>query len=149
MPQPVSKRLIADDQAGLEVISAAVQDAVCKAADLNYAPSQKHFSIEINRFHWESAHGKGPYFRSRSIIGFDSVLGVRSRGLPLRGDKEAVLQVLSLSFDETDAPAGIVRLIFAGSGELELDVECVDVTLLDTDRFWPARKRPDHERKID
>ena len=146
MPQPVPKRLLADDAAGLEIVSAAVQDAVCLPADLEYHARQRKFAIELNRFHWETAGKRGPYFRSRSLLAFNGVMNVRGRGLPSRSS-EQVLQLLSMSMEETDTPAGIIKLTFAGGGELELSVECIDVTLFDTDKIWPAKRRPDHDRK--
>jgi len=38
-----------------------------------------------------------------------------------------------------------VRLTFSGGGEIAFDVECLDVTLADITRPWPARRRPDHD----
>jgi hypothetical protein len=35
--------------------------------------------------------------------------------------------------------------VFSGGGEIELDVECVDVTLIDLTRPWRARGRPAHD----
>lgn len=148
MPQPVPKRLLADDAAGLEIISAAVQDAVCLPSDLEFKSRQRSFSLELNRFHWESAGKRGPYFRSRSLLGFDGVMSVRARGLPAKSSQD-VLQLLSISFNEDDAPAGLVLLTFAGGAEIELSVECIDVTLFDTDKIWPSKRRPDHNRKTD
>lgn len=148
MPRPSPKRLIADDAAGLEVISAAAQDALCRASDMTYESRHRRFAMEVNRFHWESAGRRGPFFRSRSILAFDGVMHVRSKSLPPRSSED-VIQLLSIEFAETDAPAGAMTLTFAGGGEVELGVECIDVTLYDTDRIWPARRRPDHDRKND
>jgi len=40
-----------------------------------------------------------------------------------------------------------VRLHFAGDGELALEVEVLDATLLDSDYEWTTRRMPEHERR--
>ncbi len=46
-------RLLAEEAEDLEIISAAVQDSVVKAENLNYEARIRRFSLEINRFRWE------------------------------------------------------------------------------------------------
>ena len=48
-------RLIAEDDADLKVVSAAVQDAVLKADNLKYDRKRRRFTLEVNRFEWESS----------------------------------------------------------------------------------------------
>ena len=146
MPTTIPKRLIADDAEGLEIISAALQDSLCKPADLNWQARQRRLTIEINRFHWESAGRRGPYFRSRSVVSIESVLGVRAKDLPRHGDD--VLQILAVHFVPGDEPAGKMSITFAGGGHLQLDVECIDVTLFDSDKIWPTRNRPVHDGRF-
>ena len=149
MPQPAPLRLIAGTESELVVIAAAVQDAVVKTVDIRYLRRDRRFSLEINRFHWETGGKRGPWFRSRSILAVDNVGSVRSRGVNASASG-GVLLLLTASFaptpSETGDPAGVLRLVFADGAEIEIDVECIDVTLYDTDRIWPARRRPDHSR---
>ena len=49
-----SLRLIRED---IEVVSAHLQDAVVKAADIRWRPAEKRLVIALNRFDWEAAHG--------------------------------------------------------------------------------------------
>ncbi|MDP3402283.1 MAG: DUF2948 family protein, partial [Brevundimonas sp.] len=40
--------------------------------------------------------------------------------------------------------SGQVYLMFAGGGDLRIDVECLDVVLADLSDRWPAREKPSH-----
>ena len=46
-------KLLAFDSEDLRIVSAHVQDAVMKVADLKVAASARSFSVEMNRFVWE------------------------------------------------------------------------------------------------
>lgn len=141
-------RILAQSVEDLNVISAAVQDAVVKAGNLSFDSRRRRFSLEINRFRWEDETRKGKQGeRVRSLLAFDGVLGVRTRAIT-KADPELILSLLQASFAPSDeAPAGTVTLLFAGDGELVLDVEVLDVTLLDSDYVWPTKNLPSHERR--
>lgn len=139
-------RLMAEDEADLQVISAAVQDAVAQIGALKYQAKKRRLTLELNRFRWEGSDpANKTEERVRAILGFDGVLAVRSRGLS-KSDPEVVISILRLSFEAGEtAPEGTVRILFAGDGEIALDVECLDVTLLDSETSWSTRHTPDHE----
>lgn len=143
-------RLIAEDKDDLTVVSAAIQDAVTKAENLKYESRRHRFAIELNRFRWEDTNGKrgkGPQTRVRSLLAIDGVLGVKSLGVS-RADPDLVYSLLSIEFQpDEDPPGGKIRIMFAGDGELLLDVEALDVTLLDSDYEWTTRHTPSHERR--
>lgn len=139
-------KLLAQDPADLDVVSAAVQDALVQMRDISYDARTRRFSAMVARFRWERAGHAGPYERVRAALSFDGVLAVRTRKLR-RSALDAVADILALKFDPAeDAPAGTARLILAGDGEIALDVECLDVTLADIGPSWPTPRRPDHER---
>lgn len=141
-------RLLAEDQDDLAIISAAVQDAVGKVGGFEYLPLKRQFVLELNRFRWEILPKKpkqSDFVRVRSGLAINGVLGVHSKGVP-QGDKEAVLEVLSLEFIPGATPPGGVLLIhFAGGSDLRLNVECLDVSLFDTDQNWSTPRRPRHQ----
>lgn len=137
-------RLMAEDEADLKIISAAVQDAVTQIGNLRYKSRERRFQVELNRFRWEDDSGEK--HRVRAILGFDGVMSVRVRGLP-QNEPEMVISVLSLSFEPASPPGGWINILLAGDGEISLDVEAIDVTLLDSDFVWPTRKAPDHEKR--
>ncbi len=148
MTEPSPLRLVAEDAEDLKIVSAAVQDAVSKAGNLKYAPRQRRFSIELNRFRWEAVVRKpAQRERVRAILGFDGVLAVRSLGIT-RSDPELVVSLLQVAFRPAETPpGGQVVLTFAGDGEIVLDVEALDVTLLDSGYVWPTRHLPGHEKR--
>ncbi|RIJ20433.1 DUF2948 family protein [Henriciella barbarensis] len=143
-------RLIAEDSEDLKIISAAVQDCVIKAENIRFERSQRRFALEVNRFRWEDAAKKGkraPKTRVRSLLAIDGVLSVKTRGVT-RSDPDMVYSLLAVEFEpDQDPPGGIVRLHFAGDGEVELAVEVLDVTLLDSDYEWTTRHTPQHDRR--
>ncbi len=141
-------RLIAEDASDLEVISSAVQDAVLKAENIKFDRKRRRLTLEVNRFQWEDAKSKrGPQGRVRAILAIDGVLSVKTRAVS-KADPDMVYSLLSLSFDPADEPpGGKLSLLFAGDGELALEVEAIDVTLLDSAYEWTTRHRPDHDKK--
>jgi len=139
-------RLRAEDAADLEVISAALQDAVFVVGDLAYDARSRRFTAELNRFRWEAQKRKGRGERIRSVLAVESVLGVKSRKLRLAA-KDAAGVLLQIKFEAADEPpAGALALMLAGGGEIRLDAECLDVSLTDLGTPWATPNRPDHER---
>ena len=59
-----------------------------------------------------------------------------------------VLSLLSVTFEAADEPpGGKLSILFAGDGELALDIEALDVTLLDSEYEWTTRHTPDHDKR--
>ena len=141
-------RLLAEAVEDLEVISAAIQDSVVKAGNLTYEARQNRFALEINRYRWEmGAQRRVEGERVRSLLAFDGVLGVKTRAIT-KADPELILSLLQVTFTPAEEPpGGQVTLVFAGDGEIVLDVEVLDATLLDSDYVWPTRHLPNHERR--
>lgn len=138
-------KLLAEDSEGLGIIAAAVQDALAKPGDMKFDRKQRAFGLELNRFQWERAGKRMPYFRSKAVLAFSGVLNVRQAKLPKGVD--SLLDLLDINFTPgTEPPGGTIILIFASGAQIELQVECIDVTLIDTGKTWPTRRRPDHEK---
>ncbi len=136
-------RLLAEDSEGLGIIAAAVQDALVKPQDIKLDRRARTFGLELNRFQWEKAGRRPPYFRSRAILAFSGVLSVRQNRMP-RGI-DAVLDLLDIGFaPAAEPPGGAVNLVFANGSQVKIDVECIDVTLMDVGPSWPTRRKPDH-----
>jgi hypothetical protein len=138
-------KLLAEDAEGLGVIAAAVQDALVKPEDIKLDSRSRTFGLEINRFQWERAGKRMPFFRSRAVLAFAGVQGVRSRAVSR--DIDAVHALIDVRFEPAaEAPAGVLTLTFAGQTQIQLNVECLDVTLADIGPPWPTRRKPDHEK---
>jgi len=139
-------RLMAEDAADLDIIGAAVQDALVRVGEISVDRKARRFTAMINRFRWESAGERGPYERVRAALSFDGVMGVKSKRVRQDID-DALASVLSVSFEaDAEPPSGTVRLMLAGGGEIAIAVECLDAVLVDIGPVWPTPRRPDHER---
>ncbi|MCF3641878.1 DUF2948 family protein [Rhizobium sp. TRM95111] len=140
-----SLKLMALDADDLAVISAHVQDAVCKIADLSFDARHGVFSLAVNRFVWEKADRRGKGFeRRRSVIAFKRVNAVRSIGID-RKDRDGVLALLALRFaPKGEGPDGTVEIVMAGDAGIALDVECVESQLADTGGAWETTLKPRH-----
>ena len=148
MSESTPLRLLAEDAEDLKVISAAVQDAVLKAENLKFDRKRRRFTLEINRFQWEGVRSKrDPKLRVRSILAIEGVLNVKTRSVT-KADPDMVMSLLSLTFTPDDTPpGGKLSILFAGDGELMLQIEALDVTLLDSAYDWATRHVPDHEKR--
>jgi len=132
------------DEEDLEVVSTHLQDAVLKVADVLWRPAEKRVVVALNRFDWEGAQADRPeYRRRRSALRFERVLSCKCRSLDPAG-KDAILNLLTVEFTETDTPSGVVSLIFSGGGELRLEVECLEAELVDLGPVWTSGKCPVH-----
>ena len=139
-------KLMAEDAADLEIIGAAVQDALVRVGEINVDKRARRFAMLISRFRWEEAGATGPFERIRAALSFESVLGVKSRKVRL-DSKDALASLLSVLFTPAEEPpGGTVRLVLAGGGEIELEVECLDALLMDLGATWQTPRRPDHEK---
>ncbi|WP_018688443.1 DUF2948 family protein [Ahrensia kielensis] len=138
-------KLIAMDDADLAVISAHVQDAVCKPAMFEYTPASRQFSLVLNRFSWDAAKNerKDSYQRHGSVLTFAGVNAVRTRGIQ-RGSEEQVLSLLAVQFSADNAPAGTIEIVFSDGPILQLDVECIEVRLNDLGSAWETKFKPRH-----
>lgn len=130
----------------LQVLSSLIQDAVLPASEMKWDVGKHRFALLLNRYRWEegAARTRSPE-RVQSVLAFDTVQNVATNGID-RKDADTVLSLLSITFEETDAPAGHILLTFAGDGALRLSVEAVDATLKDVTKPYgaPSGKTPDH-----
>jgi len=137
-------KFIALDEEDLEVVSTHLQDAVVKVSDVLWRPAEKRVVIALNRFDWESAQADRPeYRRRRAALRFERVLSCKCRSLNPAG-KDDVLNLLAVEFAETQAPSGVVTLIFSGGGALRIEVECLEAELADLGPVWTAAACPVH-----
>src|SRR3954466_13022825 len=95
-------RLLAQDADDLAVISAAMQDAVAKVGDITYEAKAHLLTIAFNRYCWE-AEG---HERVRSALQLGGVMKVQTR--KVRRVRDAVLEVLAVTFEPGEAPGGTV-----------------------------------------
>jgi hypothetical protein len=137
-------KLVALDKEDIEVVSAHLQDSVVKAADIRWRPAEKRLIIALNRFDWESANNSPPQYRRRqSVVRFDRVTACKCRNCAAT-EKDHVLHLLAVTYDELGETGGVVTLTFSGGAALRLEVECLEVELADLGPAWTAEIRPFH-----
>jgi hypothetical protein len=137
-PAPLEPlRLLAQDEDDLQIISAALQDAILRPRDVVWEKAARRLTVTLSRFCWECGGT-----RVVSALQFGDVLSVQSRQLP-RGP-DAMLELLAIHFVPTEAPGGKAFLMFAGGGDLRVEVECLDAVLADLTPRWKAQARPVH-----
>ena len=139
-------RLAAEDAADLEIVSAALQDAVTHVRDLAFLPSTRRFACVMNRFRWEGEGGdrKKTHERVRAGLHFENVVSARARNIA-QDRPDGVLNLLAIRFDELNPPSGLVTLVFSGGAEVQLEVEALDAHLSDLGLVWETPNRPEHD----
>lgn len=141
-------KLVALDADDIEVVSAHLQDAVLKAADIHWRPGEHRVVVGLNRFDWAGANGGTPqYRRCRSVLRFERVSSCKCRNVNA-AQKDHVLNLLAVEFEASDAPAGAVTLTFSGGAALRLEVECLEAELCDLGPSWSTDCRPVHAEEL-
>ncbi|MDB5511201.1 MAG: hypothetical protein JWR08_684 [Enterovirga sp.] len=135
-------KLAVFDAEDLAVVSAHLQDAVIRVGDIAFLPAAHRFALVLRRFDWE-ASGKQPRRRLAGLH-FEGVQAVRTRGID-RARPDDVLNLLAVTFEPGDPPAGRIRLVFAGGACLQLEVDWLEASLKDLGPVWAAKRRPIHD----
>jgi Protein of unknown function (DUF2948) len=141
-------KLVALDKDDIEVVSAHLQDALVRIADVFWQPGDHRFVMALNRFDWvgaadPKADPRADYRRCRTALRFERVLACKCRGLD-QANKDARLNLLAVEFAEREPPGGCVTLTFSGGGMIRLDVECLEAELADLGEVFAAGPCPDH-----
>ena len=139
-PKATALKLLAEDAEDLEVLAAALQDAVLKIGDITWEAQTRRLTLALNRYRWGAREPE----RVRSAVQVGSVLGVQARHLR-RNAREAVVELLTLTFEPGEVPGGRLVFRFAGDADLAVEVECLDLVLADLSDPWPAKSEPRHE----
>lgn len=138
-------KLVALDKEDLEVLSAHLQDAVVRVADLAYLPNENRFAAIADRFDWEAfaTSGSKASQRRQAALRFDRVLGAQIQKMPLDSESTA-LDLLAIHFDESEPPGGFLTLVFAGGSAIKLHIECIEAELRDLGPAWRTKHCPQH-----
>lgn len=142
---PNMLKLAAFDAEDLAVISAAMQDAIVKTGEMTFIAAEKRFALVCNRFAWEVNAGRTqpPYERRRTGFQITRALRAELAGLDLSRPDD-VLELLSISFEITDDPSGIVLLAFSGGASVRVHVECLELAMSDLGGAWATDNLPQH-----
>jgi hypothetical protein len=127
--------LLAQSSDDVPALSALVQDAAVRRADIHYDRKARRLVLLMARYCWEQQTA----MRIRAALRFDFVTRVQQRGMAELA-RETMLDLLSV----TSISDG-VQLDFAAGPSLQLQLETLDGVLEDFGDPWPVRRRPAHE----
>jgi hypothetical protein len=140
-------KLVALDQDDLKILSAHLQDAVLRMADMAYKPSEQRFAAVLSRFDWLAAEccqgDQSALRRCRCALRFDRVKRAQVHKIH-PGEPMAVAELLAVTYEEAEPPGGTITLYFAGGGALRLEVECIEAELRDLGASWRTALKPEH-----
>jgi hypothetical protein len=140
-------KLRAEDAEDLAVIAACLQDAIASLGEMRFEPGEAIFALVVERFLWEELMTAAPSDTSglhavRTGLHFSNVRAVRMRGLDQRRQNE-VLELLTIT-SEPGGEATTISLVFAGGGEIRLEVDRIRAWLRDLEAPHPTKLRPRH-----
>ncbi len=119
-------KIIANDQEGLQMISACSAGAKVKVLDIKYLASNKVFLLSIERTKVETGQDNK---KINSICRFDFVDKVKSKNID-QSNQELVLELIAIDYlkNKTDYE---ISLIFSNNAHIALTTETIEVRLED------------------
>ena len=149
-----SLRLVAKDQADIEVVSTLLQDAIIAGADMHYDAQHACFMIVANRFCWERPalaginDSKGEVVRERTLCGLrvNHVTGVQKWRWPADWHY-AFLNLLALKLLCVSQQHGghTMEFSFSGGPLMRLKTKQIDIVFSDLNSRHPTNLQPRHD----
>ena len=119
-------KIIANDQEGLQMISACSAGAKVKVLDIKYLASNKVFLLSIERTKVETGQENK---KINSICRFDFVDKVKSKNID-QSNQELVLELIGIDYLKNNTDYEI-SLIFNNNAHIALTTETIEVRLED------------------
>ena len=119
-------KIIANDQEGLQMISACSSGARVKVGDIKYLPLNKVFLLSIERTKVETDQEDK---KINSICRFDFVDKVKSKNID-QSNQELVLDLIGIDYLKNNTDYEI-NLIFNNNAYIALTTETIEVRLED------------------
>ena len=119
-------KIIANDQEGLQMISACCAGAKVKVLDIKYLASNKVFLLSIERTKVETGQDNK---KINSICRFDFVDKVKSKNID-QSNQELVLELIGIDYLKNNTDYEI-SLIFSKNAHIALTTETIEVRLED------------------
>ena len=119
-------KIIANDQEGLQMISACSAGAKVKVLDIKYLASNKVFLLSIERTKVETGQNDK---KINSICRFDFVDKVKSKNID-QSNQELVLELIGIDYLKNNTDYEI-SLIFSNNAHIALTTETIEVRLED------------------
>ena len=119
-------KIIANDQEGLQMISACSSGAKVKVADIKYLSSNKVFLLSVERTKIETNQENK---KVNSVCRFDFVDKVRSKNID-QSNQETILELIGIDYLKNNNDYEI-NLIFKNNAHIALTTETIEVRLED------------------
>ncbi len=119
-------KIIANDQEGLQMISACTSGAKVKVSDIKYLSSNKVFLLSMERIRIESDPDNK---KINSVCRFDFVDKVKSKNIN-QSNQELVLELIGIDYLKNKDDFEI-NLIFKNNAHIVLTMEAIEVRLED------------------
>ena len=119
-------KIIANDQEGLQMISACMAGAKAKISNMKYLKSNKIFLISVERKKVESENEKK---KINSICKFDFVDQVKSKNINQK-KQDLILELIAIDYLKNKKDYEI-NLIFDNNAYIALTAETIEVRLED------------------
>ncbi len=126
MDKKFLKKIIAQSQEDLQIISACCSEAKLKTNDIKYLSSNKIFLLSISRLNKEAEDKKRII---NSIIKFDSIESSKSKNID-QNDLDSILELFAINVFKREHNFEIT-LLFSKNRIITLSAELIDVTLED------------------
>ena len=123
-------KIIANDQEGLQMISACTSGAKVKIADIKYLKSNKVFLLSIERTKIETDQEN---VKINSICRFDFVDEVKSKNIN-QLNQEMILELIGIDYLKKNNDYEI-NLIFSKNAYIVLKTEAIEVRLEDQNKI--------------
>ena len=119
-------KIIANDNEGLQIISACCEGAVVNVSDIKYLQTNKVFLLSLNRSKIETENDNK---KINSICKFEFVDSVKSKNIK-QNDMSKKLELIAIDYLKNNNSYEI-NLIFTNNAYITLSTDIIEVTLDD------------------
>ena len=124
MPNKFLKKIIAQNQEDLRVVSALCSGAKIKQSDIKFLKENKIFLISLERKNKENSNKKK---KINSILKFEYIEKCKSKNID-QYDEENTLELLAVDLFKKEKSYEIV-LLFSNNGIITLEAEVIETEL--------------------
>ena len=126
MDKKFLKKIIAQSQEDLQIVSACCSEAKLKTNDIKYLPSNRIFLLSLSRMNKEETDNKKFI---NSVVKFEFVESSKSKNID-QNDPDLVLELLAINVFKRENKFEIT-LLFSKNRIITLTAEVIEVTLED------------------
>ena len=126
MDKKFLKKIIAQSQEDLQIVSACCSEAKIKTSDIKYLSSNRIFLLSLSRMNKEEADNKKFI---NSVVKFEFVESSKSKNID-QNDLDLVLELLAINVFKRENKFEIT-LLFSKNRIITLTAEVIEVTLED------------------